>query len=115
MVQHLHHYKSFAHQVAHHSPLLLKDNDIKDYKKLAMAAVVDFLKKLEKSYCLKADPTGKLKLLYARDLAKHIKEAKKSNRLSDEAEQKLLFDVRKNLPLAIYDTVALPMIGIYLH
>lgn len=114
VLQRLRHYRKIAQKVAKKSIFQLSDSEMRTYKKLSLDAVIDFLKHFEKSYCLRADPTGKLKMLYARDMVKKMRQAQKKKLLHRDAEQHLLRDVKKQLGGGIYEVVPLPALDAYL-
>lgn len=111
MIQRLRHYKKFAHKYAAKSIWTISEEDIKIYKKLAVEAMIDFLKNPQKSYCLKADPTGKLKILYAREIIKQLRHASKQGFLADLVHMNIFLSIKKQMKAGIYRPVTLPFIG----
>ena len=115
ILQRLKHWQIMAQNVGRRSVWKLGDKDVHHYKNLALTSAVDFLTNLENSYVLKADPTGKLKILYARDMVKKIRHASKTRDLNHEREEKLLRDIKKQLEAGIYEPVTLPIVDNYVR
>lgn len=103
-------YKEFVFQADQKSSLTLTKQDILNYKTLAQNAVIDFLKNLDQSYCLDADPTGKLKMLYARDATTQLRALSKKGELTPKKEYHLLKLIKQHLQESIYTPNALPHI-----
>lgn len=114
MIQKLKHYKKLALTYASKSVWKLSEQDIKNYKKLAIASMIDFLTNFEKSYCLNADPTGKLKIVYARDMVAQLRQASKGGTLTQKGEHHFLQDVKKQFSAGIYELVTFPILQNYL-
>lgn len=115
MLQQLDHYKNFVSQVADDPDWVLAPEDILTYKTLAKNALVDFLTHLEKSYCLNADPTGKIRLHYARDVAHDLKDANRMGILTPEIEKQILKDIKLQMKEGLYEPKPLPIVRDYLQ
>lgn len=110
ILQRMEKYKKLALNIADKSVWVLDDKAIRNYKKIANNSVIDFLKNLEESYCLQADPTGKLKMLYARDIIKNLRLADKQDELSPQLEDLILKKIKSQMEKGIYEVVTLPRV-----
>lgn len=110
VIQRMKHYKKLAHIYSKLSNWKIAEEDLHVYKKMAGEAMVNFLKNPEKSYCLKADPTGKLKIMYARDTVRQIRHAAKTFHLKEKGTAEFLAEVKKSLKNGIYEPVSYPQI-----
>ncbi|MBI2339647.1 MAG: zinc dependent phospholipase C family protein [Deltaproteobacteria bacterium] len=114
IAQRLKHWRIVVQNMGRRSAWRLIDSDVVHYKNLALKAAVDLLTRIEDSYVLKADPTGKLKILYARDMVKKIRRTDKTGELGREGKDRLLNDIKKRLEAGIYEPVTLPIMENYL-
>lgn len=105
ILQRLRHYKNLAERYAKRSVWKLTDADIKNYKQLAQKSVADFLTHFEKSYCLKADPTGKTRMVFARHWVRTLREAHRRKKLPHLAAEKILHGLKQDLQKSIYDPI----------
>lgn len=113
-LQQMKHYQKVITRVAHQSPLGLVEGDIRCFKQLAQNAVIDFLRKVEGSYVMLADPTGRLKIQHSKQAVKDLKNAKKMGILTPESEKQFISETKSSLKIAIYQPSALPEVGNYL-
>lgn len=107
-------YRKMARAVTGKSTLRFSKGDIRNYKNLAARSVVNFLSSPKKFINSQPDPTGKLKILYAKETAKKLKRAKKKGKLSEKAERRFLRDVKKQFKIGLHEPVTLPDIENYL-
>lgn len=108
LVQRMNKWRKAAELMASRSAYPLTDDTVKDFKSLCYASSVDFLQNLEKSYVLQADPSGHLKLLYAKEMVGKIRKYV-SRKVIDKKEADLLIQkIRKSLREGIYRSVSLP-------
>ncbi len=108
LVQRVKRWRMAAQALTARSSYQLTDEDVKDFKGLSYGIAVDFLTNLEKSRALQADPTGKLKLLYAKEMVSKLKKFTSRKILSEEKADQLLQEIRKKLREGIYKPVELP-------
>ncbi|EKD42100.1 MAG: hypothetical protein ACD_73C00330G0001 [uncultured bacterium] len=108
VLQQLKKYKEMVSHVDQKSEWALTQADIKHYKSLAQKAVIDFLTRVDQSFCMDADPTGKLKMLYARDLVSQLKGLAKDKQLNKESEAKAMKLIKKSFEESIYRASFLP-------
>lgn len=102
VLQRMRHYKTMAVTVADKSEYKLDPHDIADYKKLAQASIIDFLKNFENSFCLKADPTGRARMADARLLVSQLRQAKLKGELNHESEAKILTQTKQRFREMLY-------------
>jgi hypothetical protein len=84
------------------------------FRDLAARAVVDFLGSFDKAACVEADPTGRLKILYARDAIGKLKRYDRSGALSPEGESQFFTDVATSFCQGLAGPVLLPEVENYL-
>ena len=110
VLQRIRHYKVMAEKYATRTVWQIDKQDISNYKAMAINAMVDFLKNQEKSYCMKADPTGKLKFLYARDCIRQLRIMKRTQKITPVLETQILSDIKSKMREGIYELVTLPVV-----
>lgn len=109
-LQKMRHYRKFAHKLGSNPDWRIEEEDILRYKALAAKAVINFLTHSENSYCLDADPTGRIKFLYARDTIGDLRAAAKRQDITIANEKEVLSPIRVALEKAIYKPIVLPQI-----
>ncbi|MDO8519428.1 MAG: zinc dependent phospholipase C family protein [Deltaproteobacteria bacterium] len=102
VIQRMRHYRTMALSVADKAALKLEPHDIHDYKELATASVIDFLKNLENSYVLKADPTGKKRMVEARNVIRQIRAADQKGEMDRETEFSWLKNTKAKFQQELY-------------
>lgn len=107
-------YRTLANGVAEKSKYKLTDEQIKNFKGLAVNSLVDFLKRFDKSFVMQADPTGKLKIQYARNTVEALREACQTTQLDTRNEVKLLSDISLAMQKGIYEPHSMPDVQNYL-
>ncbi|OGQ04415.1 MAG: hypothetical protein A2W61_07125 [Deltaproteobacteria bacterium RIFCSPLOWO2_01_44_7] len=86
----------------------LPERDRRHYKELTLETIKDFLRHPQQAKCLKADPAGQRKLLYAAETRKQLKDFTKEKRRNKEITQ-FLESVKQKLHRGLFDsTVSLP-------
>ncbi len=108
LVQRTNKWRRAAGLLTERSSYPLSDETIKDFKTLCYASALDFLKNSDCSYVLQADPTGKLKLLYAKEMASKLRQYTSKKIISKEDARHLIVKIRKSLREGIYKPIALP-------
>lgn len=88
--------------------------DILVYKRLCKQAVWNILRYQDKSHVLEADPTGKLKMLYAKELVTQLRQAVKNRKITPMAQEQLIRDLKLQLRGCLYSQGMLPHIETYL-
>ena len=114
LFQRLGHYRRVAERVVKRARLKIDPDDVKNYKRLIHGAVIDFLKNLEKSYVLDADPTGELKMLYAKETVRKVRRLVRNGRFTEEQQNYFFRTVKRALGDGIYDNTALPTVEEFL-
>jgi hypothetical protein len=89
----------------------LADDDIEDYRGLALESVTDFLKDPEKAPCTKVDPTGEAKLLYASEMREDLRRLTRRKLLPEEKAADFLRKSREALRGSIYRPGPLPSVS----
>lgn len=110
VLQRMQQYKTMAQKYASFSAWQIRQDDVEMYKKLAITAMINFFKKQEHSFCLQADPTGKLKFLYARDCIRQLRILKRSKKIDAPLETRILSDIKQKLAEGIYEPVTMPVV-----
>ncbi|MFO1520221.1 MAG: zinc dependent phospholipase C family protein [bacterium] len=108
LLQRMKRWRGAAELMASRSNYALSDDEVREFKGLCYDIAVDFLQHVDRSRALQADPTGKLKLLYAKEMSAKLKKYTNRGILSRSEAEKLVFRVKKSLREGIYKTVQLP-------
>ena len=104
LLQRTQRWRNAAQILTDRSTYSLHQEDVEDFKGLCYKASLDFLKHPDKAFAFQADPTGKLKLLYAKEMVSKLRRSK-----LDRADIYLLIaEIRKALREGIYKPVELP-------
>lgn len=86
----------------------LDERDINEYRQLVSESVQNFLKGPESALCLKVDPTGEAKLLYAKQLRKELQRLHGLGMLAKPDTERFLKSVKLAMREGIYKSVELP-------
>lgn len=108
LVQRMTRWRNAAQLLARRSTYDLNEDHVKDYKNLCYDVAVDFLKNPESAQAFKADPTGKLKLLYAKEMVGKLRKYTGRRILSGQDAIRLIGEIKKRLREGIYKPVELP-------
>jgi hypothetical protein len=108
LIQRMNRWRKAAEAMAARSTYILNDENVHEYKTLCYEVAVDFLQNLDQSRAVQADPTGKLKLLYAKEMVKKLKKYTSRNILSEHDANRLILEIKKCLREGIYKPVELP-------
>jgi len=108
LIQRMKRWRNAALALAARSTYALSDEDVREFKTLCFETAIDFLQNLEKSRALLADPTGKLKLLYAKEMVSKLKKYTGRGILSEDQAQRLIREIRLRLREGIYKPIELP-------
>ncbi|MCB1214268.1 MAG: zinc dependent phospholipase C family protein, partial [Deltaproteobacteria bacterium] len=88
----------------------LKISEVEEFKKLCLEVVIEFLKNPKKSRVLRADPSGKLKLLYAKEIVQDLKRYQRLDLINEEKTNQLITKIRTSFKEGLYQPVDLPLI-----
>lgn len=108
IIQRMNRWQKAAQALAARSTYSLSDEEVHEFRSLCFEMSVDFLKNLEKSKVLQANPTGKLKLLYAKETVKKLRKYRNRNLLTHAQANDFIAKVKKALKEGIYKPVELP-------
>lgn len=108
LVQRMNKWRKAAELMAARSSYRLTDETVKDFKGLCYAASLNFLQNVDQSYVLQADPTGHLKLLYAKEMVGKLRKYVSKKVLGRAEADALILKIRKSLREGIYKPVSLP-------
>ncbi len=97
-----------AHLLAQRSTYLLEDNEVREFKSLCYEVAVDFLQNLENARALRADPTGKLKLLYAKEMVTKLKKYTSRKFITSDEAHQLVLKIKTALREGLYEPIELP-------
>jgi hypothetical protein len=107
----LRHWKTAMERVHEVSRFKLHDNDIEEYRRLAIESVVNFLKHPESAPCTRVDPTGADKLLYAKETRRELKQLTKKKLITEHRADEFLKKVKSALCETIYHPGELPIVS----
>ena len=114
MLQQMRQYRSTISTLAQNSGWQISSMDTQTYKTMAIDAMIDFFTHFEKSYVLKADPTGKSRMVYAREMIDGLREHTKNGILTPNQTGLLLTNIKDKMQNGIYQSIELPQIQISL-
>ncbi len=110
ILQRMKKWQSAAAVMAQRSSYELADEDVKTYQKLCCEVLVEFLHDPTQARVLQADPAGKLKLLYAKEMVQDLRSYTKRRLISPDQAKQLIGDIKLKLREGIYKPVDLPLI-----
>jgi hypothetical protein len=108
LIQRMKRWRHAAQLLAKRSNYELLEENVREYKNLCYDVAVDFLQNFDRSRALRADPTGKLKLLYAKEMVTKLRKFTGRKILSEQDAEKLICEIKKCLREGIYKPVELP-------
>lgn len=110
----LRHWKTAMERVHEVSRFKLHDNDIEEYRQLAIESVVNFLKHPESAPCTRVDPTGADKLLYAKEMRQELKRLTRKKLMTETQAEEFLERAKTALRDGIYRPADLPVVSEFL-
>lgn len=108
LVQRMNKWRRAAELMAARSSYPLTDETVKDFKSICYTSSVDFLQNFDQSYVLQADPSGHLKLLYAKEMVGKLRKYFSKKVIDKKEAEVLIQKIRKSLREGIYKPVLLP-------
>lgn len=105
------HWRTMMHRLHEVSRFRLTDQDIEEYRRLALESAVTFLKDPEKAPCTKVDPTGFDKILYAAETRRELKRLTRKRIITPRNAEEFLERVKGALREAIYRPKVLPTVS----
>lgn len=108
LLQRTRRWRNAAQILTDRSTYSLHMEDVNDFKGLCYNVSVDFLKHPDKALAFQADPTGKLKILYAREMVSKLRRARATKHMTLKQADERIVDVRHALREGIYKPVELP-------
>jgi len=115
MLQRMKRWRRAAQILASNSQYVLTDLDVKEYKRLCHESMLDFLCHPDAAQCFGVDPSGKLKLLYAKETIKNLRHFTKNKLMNREQANQFIQLVKKKLKQGIYQPVELPEVHQFLE
>lgn len=112
-LQRLKRYRLFGERLRDRTAVALSKDDVLFFKALCARSVCDFLTHYDRSYCLSADPTGRLKIRYARENSTLLRTYVRSGQLTDEGERAWFDSVKTALHEGLYQPITLPTLESY--
>ncbi|MBF0491629.1 MAG: zinc dependent phospholipase C family protein [Deltaproteobacteria bacterium] len=108
LLQRTRRWRNAAQILTNLSTYSLHMEDVEDFKGLCYKVSVDFLKHPDKAFAFQADPTGKLKLLYAKEMVSKFRRARHRKEMNSKQADLLIEDIRIALRDGIYKPAELP-------
>lgn len=113
-LQRMRRYREMSRNWASRSEYSLSLEEAALFKGLCQDAICDLFRHFEGAACLGADPTGRLKILFARETVKGLRRYHRAGRLSKEGEQQLMQDLDAALRQGLFESVVLPQLEDYI-
>jgi zinc dependent phospholipase C len=110
LVSRMNKWRKAAELLTKNSNFELTDKEIKEVKDLCFEVVLEFLQNPHEARALHADPSGKLKLLYAKEMVKDLRSYTNRHLISESQAGHLIQEIRNRLIEGIYKPVDLPVI-----
>jgi hypothetical protein len=115
LVQRMHRWQKASAMLARRSSFELSDSEVRSFKQLCFEVLVEFLQGPERARVLNADPSGNLKLLYAREMVKDLRNYRRRKLLDGAGAEHFVGEIRKKLRENLYKPGELPQITDVLH
>lgn len=97
--------------MAKRSAYALPDSEVRSFRRLCCEVLVEFLQDPDNARVLQADPSGNLKLLYAKEMVKDLRSKRRRKSLNAEQADDLIADIKKKLRQSLYQPGELPRLG----
>jgi len=110
LVQRMNKWRRAAELLTQSSSFELEDKEVKEFKQLCFEVLIEFLQDPQAARVLRADPSGKLKLLYAKEMVKDLRSYTHRGLIDTEEANGLVQEIRKHLREGIYKPIDLPVI-----
>lgn len=101
--------------MAQRSSYSLSKNEVKELQDLCFEVLLDFFQDPTKARALQADPSGQLKLLYAKEMVKDLRNYTRRQLISKYKANRHIENIRVGLEEGIYREGELPLITDALH
>lgn len=115
LVQRMHRWQKASSLLARRSNYQLHDGEVRSIKNLCYEVLVEFLQDPDRARVLQADPSGKLKLLYAKEMVRDLRNYRKRRLLDPQRADAFVAGIRKKLRACLYKAADLPVIADALH
>ncbi len=110
LIQRMNKWRRAAELLTGRSDYVLEDGDVREYKNLCFEVLLEFLQNPKEARVLRADPSGKLKLLYAKEMVKDLRSYTSRHLISRTQASHLVKEIKTHLKEGIYKPVDLPVI-----
>jgi len=110
LIQRMNKWRRAAELLTKVSAYSLEEKEVREFKSLCHEVLLEFLSDPEKARVLKADPSGKLKLLYAKEMVKDLRSYTSRDLVGRTQAKDLIASIRAHLKDGIYQPVDLPVI-----
>jgi hypothetical protein len=110
LVQRMHKWRKAAELLTKVSSFELDEKEVREFKNLCFEVLIEFFEDPQKARVLQADPSGKLKLLYAKEMVKDLRSYTSRHLLNRNQARDFVAEIRERLKEGIYKPVDLPVI-----
>jgi hypothetical protein len=110
LLQRMKRWRKASGLLARRSTFQLTANEVRNLKNLCFEVLLEFLEDPQNARVLRADPSGNLKLLYAKEMVRDLKSYRKRRILSQGDADNLVVHIRKKLRQNLYQPGDLPLI-----
>lgn len=93
----------------------LHDKDVNFFRDLCFEVLIEFLQNPGTARALKADPSGQLKLLYAKEMVQDLRSYRRRGLISFGRAKKFISEIRQHLEEGLYRPNDLPLITDAIH
>ncbi len=115
LVQRMRRWRKASDLLTRRSAYELSDVEARSFRQLCKEVLVEFLQNPSEARVLRADPSGNLKLLYAKELVRDLKRYRRRRLLDKAQASDLIKLVKKQLKNNLYQPGDLPLITDAIH
>jgi len=115
LIQRMNKWQRASGLLARRSAYPLLQREVKAFRDKCFEVLIEFFQEPTKARVLKADPSGQLKLLYAKELVRDLRNYSRRKLISKPRAHKFVREVRDRLEEGLYQPVDLPLITDALH
>lgn len=115
LVQRMKKWRNASSILANRSAFPLHEKEVKGFRNLCYEVLIEFFQDMDKARVRQADPSGNLKLLYAKDMVRDLRSYLRRGLITKRRAHGFVEEVRDCLHEGLYEPKELPLITDALH
>ncbi len=115
LLQRMNKWRQASALLSRRSAFPLEDKEVRHFLELCCEVLVEFFQDPERARVRNADPSGNLKLLYAKEMVRDLRNYQRRALLSPQRIKKFIEEIRISLEAGLYKPSDLPLITDALH